>query len=893
MSLKVFNPDQVELFTVRTQKNVEYLSVSGSAVSGSQSLYSYSRPRVKRIGKFFNSVGSIEEIDDVYRNITLTAATLQEKVDEGLGPGDAAFDSAQADQENATDRLIKVAVPNSNNILKHSKTFEITRVNNLTGSGFRKIRYAANRLLNHDPIYPHRDLSYKNFHSLNFYRTGDVVKDRSCLAYYNYTHNNTMFQKNATFDFFINPRRTVPSGLEYNAGVVMQLSSSFCISLVTGSQTNENGEPVGFRVMIQTGYASNYSPSSYVYNEKEITTRPADDNPDEGSVFISEDNSLFLNKWSRCNTTVVTKGQAGRKFSQISFEIITNDKVSVTGSIRKGGGITASHNFPIAATVPARKNPMFLGNFPNVRAIGTQLRRFLETAEFTFEGFTKMPGAVTDVTPTPDLVDFTHQLDAEIHDIKIFNVPLTINQIDAERYEVSSPGLKNNKSFTRNLLFFVGPHYYNHTPDRHFDRFLKQDNVYITTQSCPVDPIFSQQYGTPIINLESFCANMAPITNSTTYPLRPRLLHLTSSFASNLSDADNNRSVVDPASITDMKQLSYGLLAKRNLAILPCDNGDFLPTFNDIRYAKIDGEKIVNYRNENIQAADTPAKREIARCKSKNGELDYSIIDLKNTIGPKTIHSSPSTILQMSFITGSANDMIILARNQVGKGGTPYYPGIDFDTGENTNLTVQGFNRSDAQGADNENQSYKYMPYLYREDWKHTTDLVLFEISNLFYGERIVPGSFSIKDSNVTGSFGRVSITLKDNGRGGLYRADSDGNHATWNEVGHIFYEEGLVLVKSPHLFPIGINELDVKFKGELGLHTLGLRVEASRFPDMYSSHESYQQLTGSNEGENFVFISGINFHDENLNVIMKGRLAAPIKKRDSDEITFRFKLDF
>jgi hypothetical protein len=42
-----------------------------------------------------------------------------------------------------------------------------------------------------------------------------------------------------------------------------------------------------------------------------------------------------------------------------------------------------------------------------------------------------------------------------------------------------------------------------------------------------------------------------------------------------------------------------------------------------------------------------------------------------------------------------------------------------------------------------------------------------------------------------------------------------------------------------------------------------------------------------------FVYISGINFHDDDFNVIMKTGLAQPIMKRPGDKLTFKAKIDF
>jgi len=47
------------------------------------------------------------------------------------------------------------------------------------------------------------------------------------------------------------------------------------------------------------------------------------------------------------------------------------------------------------------------------------------------------------------------------------------------------------------------------------------------------------------------------------------------------------------------------------------------------------------------------------------------------------------------------------------------------------------------------------------------------------------------------------------------------------------------------------------------------------------------------NFDENFVYITDINLHDENLNIIAKARLSQPFAKKDSDNVTFRLKMDY
>ena len=63
------------------------------------------------------------------------------------------------------------------------------------------------------------------------------------------------------------------------------------------------------------------------------------------------------------------------------------------------------------------------------------------------------------------------------------------------------------------------------------------------------------------------------------------------------------------------------------------------------------------------------------------------------------------------------------------------------------------------------------------------------------------------------------------------------------------------------------------------------------------SSNPSFKPVSASlqaNEYDpNFVYITGFNIHDDNLNVIMRGTLAQPFKKRTSDDVLIKFKMDF
>jgi hypothetical protein len=178
-----------------------------------------------------------------------------------------------------------------------------------------------------------------------------------------------------------------------------------------------------------------------------------------------------------------------------------------------------------------------------------------------------------------------------------------------------------------------------------------------------------------------------------------------------------------------------------------------------------------------------------------------------------------------------------------------------------------------------------------------SNEIVIFNIPNLFYGNRIQPGTFSLVDSDLSGSRGKIKITLKDDGLGSLYRADSETEHATYNSVGNIFYDEGIVLIKSPHLNLFGKNQFRMEFNGEQNVHIMSVNVPCQPGLINSSSNPGFKVLSASlaanDVDSDFVYITGIYFHDDNMNVVMKANLAQPVVKRDEDDFLFRVKMDF
>jgi hypothetical protein len=193
-----------------------------------------------------------------------------------------------------------------------------------------------------------------------------------------------------------------------------------------------------------------------------------------------------------------------------------------------------------------------------------------------------------------------------------------------------------------------------------------------------------------------------------------------------------------------------------------------------------------------------------------------------------------------------------------------------------------------------------------------SNQVTFFDISNLFYGFRIKPKSLQLRDpdlirSSIFGagmsltssstSRGPVSIMLADDGRGNVYRADCLTSQSSWNCVGNVYYDEGLIVIKSPHLYFFGNDEYALNFRGEHHVHVMKINALAPNNQLNSSSNPNFVAVAPNGypndpEGE-FVYITGINFHDRDYNVVMKSQLAQPIVKRYGDRILFKVKYDW
>ena len=676
---------------------------------------------------------------------------------------------------------------------------------------FEKKRYVVDNLYPENRVeFPTSHYSYTNYHSLNFF-TASQVPTQACLLYPNsssltsdtkasgsYTLDNAF-----TFDFHIKPKNLFTANDSgYSAGTIFHLSSSYALSIISGSSKDEKGNADKFRIQLQLSHSADIKPSSAIQ-----AGYPSD------LIFLSDDNSLEGNSWHH----VAVKWKADRNAFSGSFIVNNKDAGSFV--------IPSSSIAPAPYGAPGR-NPdvLVVGNYyeGNNQGVNAQSRFFSSRAS-SFFGIANMDPS-TALTPT--VFNFTSPLCAELHDLKIYNTYRESEQIYTSSIQGSGQRKENG------LVLHVPPFFTKQSPKRSVLRTLTDATTNATEN--PFNTELSFRVGGHELNIENFTRDLTTLNF-------PRHMSLTGTKPIGLPDgADAN------GALYAVPEVRY-----RNLFLLPCDDGNYIPNFAIVETGSIprvpvkSGSLFYHYTND----------------------LDYvdlSMIKLRELIPSQSFSSfaDPLEYSSIRTITRLKQENVQFATPEIPKG-----------------------------------DSFE-IPFLYGRTLDNSSNEVsIFDIGKLFYGEKIYPGTLKISDSMLTGSGGQIGITIKDDGFGNLYRADANTRHATWNSVGNIFYDEGILVIKSPNIPLFGKEEFEISFKGQREVHAMKVHVIAPGAALNSSSNPSYVPASASlNANEinpSFVAITGINFHDDNLNVIMKTKFAQPVIKRTDDRVMFKSKLDF
>lgn len=687
--------------------------------------------------------------------------------------------------------------------------------------------------------YPTAHWAYSNYNTLNFF-TSSTVPESTALLYPNieagdgglvyhegYVSGTYTPSGSFSFDFYINPRYQPdsPHG-QFKAGTILHLSSTFALSLVSGSSKDVTGRPVGFRLQLQLSHSADIVPS---------LAKPGTYATKQDLVFLSDDNALWHNRWHH---VVVRWGTRNINGGVGTFNVDGVD----CGTFLVPSATITPRLFPNSST-QGQPDVLCVGNFyEGSNHSGSHQTLFFAHDTALRDGLVELD--TQDGIERPSKYEFRHPLNAELHDIAIRRCYMSDADI-AHSASVGPTYLDNT------FAFYCPPFFVEESPYR---QYVTDHGGILVTPFQEIDGATKTPFGVGLsfgagghyINLENFVRDFGS-------NVFPKLHDLTASALTGNTTAlsCNEFLYAQPAVI------------KRNLTILPCDDGLFVPSYQ-------------------LLASET-----LARAVDDMGLEELSFINIDNLVKTSSLLFAGDVGVTLSDVNSIDSAGSQFTQLQIGHSPeSPFAP---------SGPAFSSFIRNVVSGSDIEAE-LPLTVYQRTQD-ASSNQVTFFDISNLFYGFKIKPGTLTLQDPFMSSSGGAVKITLADDGRGNVYRADCYTSQSSWNSVGNIYYDEGIIVLKSPHVYFFGKEQYSLDFRGEQHVHVMKLDVLAPNNQLNSSSNPNFTAVPLTNfpnePEKEFVYITNINFHDRDYNVVLKSQLAQPIAKRAGDRILFKVKYDW
>ena len=686
--------------------------------------------------------------------------------------------------------------------------------------------------------YQNLEWAYTNFNCLHFYESDSVPSDSALIypagtgAFGSQDLNVYAPSGSFTFDFYFKPKvnSSKAPGSVYNPGTILHMSSCYAISAVSGTHKGRDGLPNAFRILFQLSQSADVAPSSCVIGNKNVTSAYGD----TGLMFATSDNSLPRDQWSHVSITWPGKLKNGGTGS-----IYINGKRD-TDFVINSGSVMQSYQAGAGTDDP---NALFVGNYYQGKNFGNEaIARYFNSKVSPEQGLTSFFTSSLPVSEDPGGgVKLAHPLQGELHEIKIYNT----EKSELEIRRMGRSGVK----ITRDLLFYVPPFFVQETRKRN----ILQTPFFDATGSSedPFNIALSFGVGGREINLENFSREFIRKEY-------PRLHNLTSSRI--------DTSVQEEGRTANDILYASGSSLKRLFTILPCDNGKLKPNFDILQTGSFNTTRFVD----------------------SFGTQRYDLIDMNNMVdlssypvGLKSVNTLPAR--SISGLGSSPVTMEAL-------GGDP----ADIQYGTGSFL----FDLTGASPEDPSVSPGNILTIAQRTGDPSSNEVVFFDASNIFYGDRINPGTVLIEDTSPKGSDGSFKLTLRDNKLGNIYRCDTPvSGAASWSSVGNVLYEEGIIVIKSPHLGFFGKDEFRITFEGERTVYVFEVSIPVKSNLFNSSSNPQYRDLFPTNDAsetsKKFSYITGVNLHDDNFNVVGKATLSQPFVKREGDKVVIKLRMDY
>ena len=684
--------------------------------------------------------------------------------------------------------------------------------------------------------YQNLEWGYTNYNSLNFF-TSDATPENRALIYpagtgtiENQDLNYYAPSSSFTFDFYVKPKVNLKNAPGSEYTAGTILHMSSCYAISLVSGSSKG--PDGKPDKFRILFQLSQSADIPPSNCVVGSNSVTSTSGDGGFLFATSDNTLRRDEWHHVSIRwpgPLSNGGTG--------------SIDIDGKSRETFSIASSSVMQSAQTTPAFDDPnaVFVGNYYEGNNTGNQsISLYFNPDISSQQGLTPFVGSANQ--DPSSLVKLRHPLFAELHDIKIFNTYKT----ESERESLRKKGITK---LTSDLLFFVPPYFVQETRKRNI-----LQTPFFDTRGNTEDPFnvaLSFGVGGLEINLENFCREFVQKEY-------PRFYNMTSSRV--------ETSVYEEGLTSNEIMYASGSAINRLYTILPCDNGKFTPNFSVLATGSINQVKFVDgfgaYRPDIV---------DLSSMVSTEG-LPEGLRSI-NTVPERTMNSETGVL---SIPTSLEGDEAL----------------VTYGTGSFL------FEELGSSPEDPSVDPGNILSILQRTGDPSSNEVVFFDASNLFYGDRILPKSVIIEDLSPSYTNGSFKLTLRDDGEGSIYRADTKaGNEAKWASVGNVFYEDGIIVIKSPHLALFGKQEYKITFEGERCVYVFEVSIPIEENLHNSSSNPQYKDLNPTpnyNElARKFTYITGVQLHDDNLNVIGRANFAQPYVKRESDRVVVKLRMDF
>ena len=676
---------------------------------------------------------------------------------------------------------------------------------------------------------------YGNFNCVNLFKTNST---NIPAIVYDSPSNRYLPTSSLQIDFRLKVGR-YPT----ETGTIMHLPGAFAVSVVTGSEVDENNRKPYYKLLLQLGTDSS---GSSLPNDVDLSV----ENSSRGTTQVYQSSpNLTASYWHDCSI----------RFSE--------NENNATGSFvidgKVAGTFEPTGSFNVSSGLSQSVNALTLGAF----YFGTSNNASLF---FNTTGSDNQGVVASNNNNGHPSGSFCNPFDGEFHEVKISNTYRSLRDI---RSTMNQPVTSSS-----DLLFHLPVLYSSDSPINYYNAIigdLFNETGASTTVTelgefydflpVPVQKSFDSPFNTHHSNIGGFCnINAQAFLRDFKNRKYPYLHALSASVRAYSSQAEMSASW----SLFDEHQ-------RRNLLIMPCDDGDFKRGYDVYESSQLTGS---------VVTSDNPRVLKLDNLGTFDSNYDSKLI-----LVDEGWKYSQSENLEPPSLFPTLQEMTAQGRFK-----KPQSLPMASDTP--TTIPTQRFFDPLSFGLIGDSERSSNM-------------VVLFSIPTLFYGNRLRPGTIKMYSdmyqgggsisgaSFVKGDDYRMQVNLCDDKYGNIIRCDTSGSLSHSNFVGSVYYEDGIIALKSPHLFNFGVHNFTLEFEGVQNTHILEMLVPVPRNVFNSSSNPNYNRFKPfadeNEEAESFMYLSTLNFHDSNLNVVAKARMAQPVIKRLNDKYLFRVKFDF